>query len=121
MTEPGATRWWNTLHGRIALAFGLALAVGLALGASGVNTPDAPALKVADFVGDLFLRLLKMAIVPLVFATVASGVASINPTRLGSLGARTLVYFVGTTAMAVTMPAAAMSQPSLRPAKAPPR
>ena len=43
------------------------------------------------WIGDLFIRLIRMVVVPLVFVTLVSGVISMgDPSKLGSLGARTL-------------------------------
>lgn len=54
-------------------------------------------------VGKLFMRLLKMVIVPLVFASLLVGVASLGDIRkLGRLGGRTLALYLTTTAIAVT-------------------
>lgn len=54
------------------------------------------------WLGKLFLDALKMMIIPLVFAAIVSGVASLGDVRkLGRLGGITLVYFVSTTAIAV--------------------
>lgn len=56
------------------------------------------------WIGELFLNLIKMLIVPLVFFTLVSGVIAMgDPKRLGSLGARTLGLYFGTTAIAVTL------------------
>ena len=53
-------------------------------------------------VGDVFIRLLKMIIVPLVFASLVVGIVSLgNVQSLGRLGARTFLYYLGTTIMAV--------------------
>ena len=55
-------------------------------------------------VGDLFMRMIKMVIVPLVFASLLVGVAGLGDIRkLGRLGGRTLGLYVLTTAMAVTI------------------
>ena len=55
-------------------------------------------------VGELFMRLLKMVIVPLVFASLLVGVASLGDVRkLGRLGSRTLLLYFATTAAAVTI------------------
>lgn len=55
-------------------------------------------------VGTAFMRLIKMVIVPLVFASLLVGVASLGDVRkLGRLGARTLGLYMGTTAAAVTI------------------
>lgn len=55
-------------------------------------------------VGDAFMRLIKMVIVPLVFSSLLVGVASLGDVRkLGRLGARTLGLYLGTTAAAVTI------------------
>ena len=62
--------------------------------------PDAGlALK---FIGDLFIRFLMMIVVPLIVAAMVSGIARLGDIRqLGSLGTRTLGYYIGTTALSV--------------------
>lgn len=53
-------------------------------------------------IGDIFMRLLKMVIVPLVFSSLLVGVASLGDVRkLGRLGSRTIGLYIGTTAIAV--------------------
>ena len=55
-------------------------------------------------VGDLFLRLIKMVIVPLVFASLLVGIASLGDVRkLGRMGSKTLGLYLMTTAIAVTI------------------
>lgn len=55
--------------------------------------------------GDLvFIRPLRMLIVPLVFISVVTGVTAIgNPKKLGVVGGATLVYFLCTTLIAVLL------------------
>ena len=53
-------------------------------------------------IGDIFIRLLKMIIVPLVFSSLVVGVINLgNVQSLGRLGARTFFYYMVTTVMAV--------------------
>jgi Na+/H+-dicarboxylate symporter len=55
-------------------------------------------------VGDVFMRMLKMVIVPLVFASLLVGIAGLGDVRkLGRLGGRTLVLYFLTTAIAVSI------------------
>ncbi len=55
------------------------------------------------WIGELFVRLIRMLVIPLVFLTIASGVAALaDPKRLGSIGVKTLGMYVFTTALAVT-------------------
>jgi len=57
-----------------------------------------------SWMGDLFLRLLKMLIVPLVFFSLATGTASISdPKKLGRVGAKIIALYLATTAIAVTI------------------
>ena len=54
--------------------------------------------------GDLFIRLIRMIAAPLVFVTIVSGVVSMgDPSKLGSLGAKTLVLYMLTTLAAITI------------------
>ena len=54
-------------------------------------------------VGDLFLRLISMVIVPLVFCSLLVGVASLGDVRkLGRLGGKTIGIYLVTTAIAVS-------------------
>jgi len=59
---------------------------------------------VAQPIGQIFLRMLFMVVVPLVFTSVTLGVASLGDLRrVGRVGGKTLLFFVGTTALAVTI------------------
>ncbi len=54
------------------------------------------------WVGQLFLDALKMTIIPLLVAAVITGVASLGDVRrLGRTGGLTVLYYLGTTALAV--------------------
>ena len=55
-----------------------------------------------DLVGTMFINLLKMIIVPLILASVITGVASLGSgPDLGRLGLKTLTFYVVTTLIAV--------------------
>lgn len=61
-------------------------------------------ISVLSPVGEIFMRLIKMVIVPLVFASLLVGVAGLGDVRkLGRLGVRTLGLYLLTTAGAVTI------------------
>jgi DAACS family dicarboxylate/amino acid:cation (Na+ or H+) symporter len=64
----------------------------------GINT------YLAGPVGAIFLNLLFMIVVPLVFASIALGVAGLGDLRrVGRVGAKTIGYFLVTTLMSVTV------------------
>ena len=57
-----------------------------------------------EWIGRLFLALIKMVVVPLVFFSLTVGVASLGDfRRLGRMGGRTLLLFTATTVMALTI------------------
>lgn len=52
--------------------------------------------------GDLFIRLIRMIVIPLVFCSIVSGATSMgSASKLGQIAVRCLVFFIGTTALAV--------------------
>lgn len=56
------------------------------------------------WMGDLFIRLIRMIVVPLVFVTIVAGVVSMgDPSKLGSLGAKTIVLYMLTTLVAISI------------------
>jgi len=56
------------------------------------------------WMGDLFIRLIRMIVVPLVFVTIVAGVVSMgDPSKLGSLGAKTIILYLLTTLVAITI------------------
>ena len=53
---------------------------------------------------EISLSLIRMIVVPLVFVTIVSGVVSMgDPSKLGSLGAKTLILYMLTTLAAITI------------------
>ncbi|MHA4838469.1 dicarboxylate/amino acid:cation symporter [Sphingopyxis sp. MSC1_008] len=56
------------------------------------------------FIGELFVRVIRMLVVPIVFISIASGVTALaDPRKLGSVGARTVGMFAATTFCAVSI------------------
>lgn len=54
--------------------------------------------------GNVFIRLMKMLVVPLVFCSIVVGVSSISDIRkIGTIGGRTILIYLLTTAVAVTI------------------
>jgi Na+/H+-dicarboxylate symporter len=85
---------------------GLGVVAGFAVNESmsipGLSFLDAPARVVLgpllDPVGQIFIKLLKMLIVPLIVASMVMGVARVGDIRkLGSLGGRTFGFYLLTT------------------------
>src|SRR5687767_2493117 len=59
---------------------------------------------VAGPIGQIFLRLLFMIVVPLVFASIALGVAGLGDLRkVGRVGGKAIGYFLFSTALAATL------------------
>jgi len=57
-----------------------------------------------DPFGTIFIRLLKFIAVPLVLFSIISGVAGLNDiSRLGKMGGKTILIYIGTTVFAVTI------------------
>jgi len=55
-------------------------------------------------IGDIFIRSLRLIVVPLILATLVTGVASAGDIRkIGRMGVRTLIYFMITTTVAVVI------------------
>ncbi|HTG39618.1 dicarboxylate/amino acid:cation symporter [Sphingomonas sp.] len=91
-----ARRWFAVPLWQRVLA-GLVVGVAIGLFAPGV----APWIA---FVGELFVRLIRMLVVPIVFVSIAAGVTALgDPRRLGSVGGRTVALFAFTTACAVSV------------------
>jgi DAACS family dicarboxylate/amino acid:cation (Na+ or H+) symporter len=88
------------------LVFGLiagAATIGLGKFAPGILTgAQTVATHVLEPIGQVFLRLLFFVIIPLVFASLASGVLQLGrPEKLGPLAGRTFLFFFLNMAIAV--------------------
>lgn len=100
-------------HSRILLGLVLGAVVGCAVNLAFVEPgppPKAPEWlgllnrNVTEPIGQIFLRLLFITVVPLVFASLAVGVAQIGSLgAVGRVGAKTLAYFLTATAIAVVI------------------
>lgn len=86
---------------RILVALVLGAVVGIILGYS----PETAKAFVQHtrFFGDLFVRLLKMIVVPVIFFSLIVGSASISPDMLGRVGVKTLVFYLFSTLFAVAI------------------
>jgi len=87
----------------------VAMVLGVILG---VVKPEVAALMKP--LGDAFIKLIKMVIAPIIFMTVAVGIAKMGSLKqVGRVGVRTLVYFevVSTLALIVGLVAVNLMQP----------
>lgn len=85
----------------------IALVLGLIVGQLYRST-HADETQLKSFAGniqllsDIFLRLIKMIIAPLVFSLLLTGIAKVNDFKtVGRMGLKTLIYFTGATLIAL--------------------
>jgi len=55
------------------------------------------------FIGELFLRMLKMLILPLIVSSMISAIGSLDLSLSGRIGFRAIVYYMSTTVSAVIL------------------
>ncbi len=95
------------LHTRILIGLGIGATAGLLVNAGlGAGTPAVTwfVRNITEPVGQLFLRLLLMIVVPLVFSSLVVGVAGIgNIRQLGRVGLKCLAYTVAMSAISVVV------------------
>lgn len=61
-----------------------------------------PAVEAVSWMGDIFLRLLKMLIIPLILSSLVSGIVNIGKSsNLGRLGLKTFGYYISTSLLAI--------------------
>ena len=94
------------LHTQMMIGFVVGATLGIAANAFAADAGwlDAVVTYVANPVGQIFLRLLFMLVIPLIFSALVLGVVEIgDPKSLGRIGGKTLVYVLVVTACAVTI------------------
>ncbi|KRK48539.1 sodium dicarboxylate symporter [Secundilactobacillus kimchicus JCM 15530] len=62
-----------------------------------------PLATTVKILGDIFLRLIQMAVILLIFGAVIEALGTLNPQDLGKLGAKTGLWFLMTTLLAATI------------------
>ena len=91
------------LYTKILLGLVLGTVLGLAGNAARIDWLQAFLISLEP-VGTAFIRLITMIVIPLVIASLMVGTASLGDLRkLGRVGGKTLLYYLGTTAIAVTI------------------
>ncbi|MEM7351048.1 MAG: dicarboxylate/amino acid:cation symporter [Acidobacteriota bacterium] len=93
MENPSNLPWFKRLHWQIFAAMLAGTIAGL------IGGPEL--VPKVGWLGEIFIRLLKMMIVPLVLTSIVSGVASIGGGRdVGRLFGKTLGYYILTSGLA---------------------
>ena len=81
-----------------SVAVGIGLGVGLKMGKPEFSQRE---LMYLGFPGDVFLRMLKLLILPLIVSSLLNSLTRRNAQTAGRLGYLTLAYFAATTFVAV--------------------
>ncbi len=81
----------------------MALVIGILIALSGFFDPnDLQAIRPVG--SKIFMNCLTMALVPLVFSSILTGVTSLGDiNKLNKIGMRTILYYIATTAIAITI------------------
>ncbi|MFV1988930.1 MAG: dicarboxylate/amino acid:cation symporter [Gemmatimonadota bacterium] len=91
------------LHTKIMIALILGVVVGLVANLLALGWLVDFLTAIRQF-GDAWIDLITMVVIPLVVASLIVGTASLGDiTKVGRIGGKTLVYYLGTTAIAVVI------------------
>ncbi|WP_414047086.1 dicarboxylate/amino acid:cation symporter [Macrococcus equi] len=97
------------LKGNMTVRIVIALVAGIAIGSIFNLFQDTVWVKwtnqyIFNVIGQVFLNLIFMLVVPVVFVSIVLGVLGVgDPKHLGSIGLKTITFFLITTALAITL------------------
>jgi Na+/H+-dicarboxylate symporter len=96
------------MNRRFALIVAAAMLAGIVAGLIANRMLNTAQIATFDsgmsIVTELFLRLVRMIIAPLVFSTLVAGIAHMEGAgAIGRIGAKTLIWFVGASLLSLTM------------------
>lgn len=100
----------HLIKGRLWLKVIIGLFLGAGLGilinpSSGLVSEKLSA-SLADWLdlpGQIFMRLVQMIMIPLIFASIVSGIVSNSSDKLKTFGLKLLIYFIFTTVVSITI------------------
>jgi aerobic C4-dicarboxylate transport protein len=87
--------WYAVLYVQVLIGIALGVVVGWLV-------PDIARNEWVEVLGRAFVKLIKMAIAPIIFCTIVSGIAHIQEARsVGRVGIKALVYFEAVSTLAL--------------------
>ncbi|CAH1776152.1 unnamed protein product [Owenia fusiformis] len=84
----------------VCMLIGMLVGIGMGIGLRYANLTDKQ-IHYFQFPGEMFLRMLKMMILPLIMSSLIFGMANLK--AAGWIGARTILYYMSTTIIAVVI------------------
>ena len=101
--SPSSKGHWLRRNALLTLTIG-AVFMGVILGCTGRTAePDVGTIRLISFPGELLMRMLKCIIIPLIASSLITGLAQLDVRQSGRLGGLAVLYYLTTTAMAVTV------------------
>ncbi len=92
------------LHWQVAISMFIGVIIGLIFQQVYDGKPTGVIYTVIISLGSIFIRLLRMVIVPLIFTSIVSGVSSIGEGKsIGRLGLKTFTYYFFTSLFAILL------------------
>jgi len=90
------------LHWQVLIAMTLGCILGIIFKSIDNSINITPLYQLITLFGTIFVRLLKMVMVPLIFTSIILGVSSIGSgKKVGRIGIKTLIYYLCTSLLAI--------------------
>lgn len=92
--------WWFEIKLWKRVFLGLALGVAFGISVTQIMGLEAGGALLTDIriVGDVFIALIRLVIIPLIFMTLVAGVLALgDPSKLGTIGLKTIFLYLMTT------------------------
>lgn len=102
----GTALWANAQLVAIVLSVIAGFLIGILVHDAVQESTDPPTEKVVMYIkfpGELFIRMLRMIIIPLTISTIVVALAEIDTGSAGKLGRRTFLYYLTTTVFATIL------------------